>query len=164
MQADWARWTFASVMVAFREVASDDGHAFMIEGVDNRTDSILQSPIWVEARMTGPWVQRQQARHRLRVEANVLISSNGGTAPYELNRVAGLYQERLLQPIPVWNYGDQLGDFVEGDPETQLFLGCLTVRPGRQQDVTVFHFGRINPNDGVRQSVVDAALEMFLGD
>lgn len=157
-----ARWTFASVVTHLKAVATTDSHLAIVEGVDEKTDSILEAPIWAEIRMTGPFVQQQQGQYRVNVDANVLITCNSDARGYEISRIAGLYQEALSTPIPVWNFGDQPGDWVEGDEETQVLLGCLSAKPGRAESVAVFHFGQIEKTDKVRQALADASLEMFL--
>jgi hypothetical protein len=165
MPADpnWARWVFASIVTHLKAVATEDHHPFLIEGVDERTDTFLKSRLRAEARVTGPFTSPQQGGdYRLTVDANVLLTCDGDAQPYEIVRVAGLYQEALTTPIPVWNYGTRNGDYVPSDPSTKVLLGCLTTKPGRQESVGVFHFGQIEKTDRVRQSLVDATLEMFL--
>lgn len=157
-----ARWTFASLVTHLKGVAVDDQHPFLIEGVDERADTLLKSRLWAETRVTGPFVQQQHGQYRVHVDANVLLTSNGDAPPYEIIRVAGLYQQALSTPIPVWNFGSQAGDYVEADPSTHLLLGCLTAKPGRQESVAVFHFGQVEKTDRVRQTLIDATLEMFL--
>lgn len=157
---NWARWIFASVMTHLKAVQNQ--HPFLIEGVDQRTDTILRSPLWAEARLTGPFAIPLQGEYRLTIDTNVLLTANPSSEPYELNRLAGLYQKALSEPIPVWNYGSLTGDYVPSDPSTKVLLGCLSPKPGKAEPISVFHFGKIENTTEVRQSLVDATLEIYL--
>jgi len=117
-----------------------------------------------EIRITGPHIrERSRGDFYVRVEVSVLLSSRYDGQlknALEIHRFAGLFQEALTLPIPVWNYGAESGDFVEGQPATQLKLGCLeTVE---REPVRVFHFGQIHETDKLKQTAVDAKLQMEL--
>lgn len=161
---NWPRWVFASIAKHLKQVATTDAtFPAMVEGLDDRSEAFLSQKLRTEIRVNGPFFQQRQGEWFMWVDANVLITANmDGPHPYELTRVAGLFLEALTVPIPVWNYGNLVGDYVEGDPTTQEFLGCLTVRGGSRESVGVFHFGQIDKTDRVRQSLVDATLEMTL--
>ena len=51
---------------------------------------------------------------------------------------------------------------LEDDPETQVFLGCLIPRPGRNENVRVLNFGQIDPVDKIKQTEVQARYVMEL--
>jgi hypothetical protein len=57
--------------------------------------------------------------------------------------------------IKVYKYGDSVGD-------DSSYLGCLIPRSGKNDTIRVIHFGKVDPTDKIRQSVVDARYEMFL--
>ena len=155
-----ARWVFASIMKHLEAVATAAGHPFIKEGVDVRTDAIMKSKLWAEGRVTGPYTRDLQGgEYEVNVDANVLLSTN--QPGYDIVRVAGLYQEALSTPIPVWNYGALTGDYVHSDSSTKVLLGCLTNSPGRKEMVAVFHFGQVNKTDPIRQSVIDTSLQMI---
>jgi hypothetical protein len=158
----WARWTFASIAYAVKSV---DFEPTLVDGLDDRTDAFEEKPHRAEIRINGPWIQQQQGDYRVWADVNVLVTSfMGGDAisRHELSRIAGLYQKRLTEPIQVWNYGDQDGDWTEDDPESQILLGCLVNRSGRNDMTKLFHFGQIDKTNRVRQAIVDARYEMFL--
>lgn len=157
---NWPRWIFASVAKHLRDVATADNHKSLLEGTDERTKAILESDLWVEHRITGPFIQQQHGQHRIWVDSNVLLHTS--RKDFEVQRISGLYAEAYSRPIQVWNYGKLAGDYVAGDPSTQVLLGCLTPKPTKAENISVFHFGRIEATDKVRQSIVDVTLEMFL--
>jgi hypothetical protein len=72
------------------------------------------------------------------------------------------FQEAMGSPIPVWNYGNQPGDYEDSDPTTQEFIGCLLPRSGKDQPVRVFHFGQNQATDKTKQTVVDARYTLYL--
>lgn len=158
-----ARWLFASIMKHLEAVAIANSHPIIKEGVDTRTDAILKSKLWAEARITGPFTRELQGgEYEVNVDANVLLTTNDPINGYEIVRVAGLYQEALSSPIPVWNYGALTGDYVQGQPDTQVLLGCLMNSPGRKEMIGVYHFGQVNKTDPIRQSVIDTSLQMII--
>lgn len=158
MIADLPRWTFASLAAAMTEVA--DTFPVYVEGNDERTDAFLEASHRAEARINGPFVQElSKGYFRVWVDVNVLLTSQGTLRDrYELHRIAGLYLHALTEAVEVWNYGSQPGDY-DDDP---TLLGCLLPRAGRNRSVSVFHFGQTEKTDQVRQSAVDATLEMHI--
>lgn len=157
---NWVRWIFASIAKHLRDVATTDEHLYLLEGIDERTDKILESDLWVEHRITGPLIQQQPGQYRIWVDSNVLLHTKRDD--YEIQRICGLYAAAYSQPIQVWNYGKLAGDYVAGEPSTKVLLGCLTPKPTKAENISVFHFGRIQATDKVRQSIVDVTLEMYL--
>jgi hypothetical protein len=59
------------------------------------------------------------------------------------------------QAIQIYKYGSAVGD-------DSSHLGCLVPRSGKNDVIRVMHFGKVDPTDKVKQSVVDARYEMFL--
>jgi hypothetical protein len=161
---NWARWVYASLAYHLKQVAESESFPVMIEGNDQRTDEFLKAAHRAEIRINGPFVQRvSRGYYRAWVDGNVLVASTSLTdSAYELHRIVGLFQAALDTPVPVWNYGGEPDDYVEGSPETQVFLGCLKPKPGARDSVSVFHFGQTEKTDQVRHAMADATLEMFL--
>lgn len=160
---NWPRWIFASVSYRMSQVNSNI--PLLIEGVDERTDAFLKAPNKVEVRINGPFLKVQQSDVLVWTDINTLLTHHmdGTTSSrHELHRLAGLYQAALSAPIEVWNYGNELGDFDEGDPDSQVFLGCLVNRRGRGDYTKFFYFGQIDETDRVTQAIIDARYEMFL--
>lgn len=159
---NWPRWVFASIAKHLKAAATTATYPVMVEGLDDRSEQFLTQKLRTEIRINGPFFQQRPGEWFMWVDANVLITANmDGPHPYELTRAAGVFLEAITTPIQVWNYGNLAGDFVQDDPSTQVFLGCLQVRGGKES-VGVFHFGQIDKTDRVRQALVDASLEMTL--
>lgn len=96
---------------------------------------------------------------------NVLLQSRYGNAnknAYTIQKNAGLFLEAMSIPIGVWNYGNEAGDFDPGDPNSQVFLGSLLPRPGKNDSIRVNHFGQIDKVDKLKESAVDARYVMYL--
>jgi hypothetical protein len=168
MPADpnWARWIFASVADNLKAVATDAHLPVLVEHLDERTKSFMEATDRAEIRITGPFTQElSKGCFRILVDANVLLTSryDGQTKnQYQLLEYAGLFHEAMDSPIPVWNFGRKLTDYQGGDPSTQIFLGCLTPRPGRNESVRVINFGQIDKIDKIKQTAVDASYVMYL--
>jgi hypothetical protein len=170
MAADpnWARWIFASVADCLKSIATENDVPVLVEHLDERTDAFMRAEDRVEVRITGPFTQElSKGYHRIWVDANVLITSRyggKGKNAYDILKIAGLYHEAMTLPIPVWNYGNEPGDFVEADPESQVFIGCLLPRPGKNDTARVFNFGQTDRTDKLKQSAVDARFVMYLAE
>jgi hypothetical protein len=166
--SNWARWIFASVAKTLKEVATDASIPVLVEHLDERSETFMRASDRVEIRITGPFTQEQsQGYFRIYVDVNVLLSSRYDGSKknqYTILKYAGLFHEAMDMPIPVWNYGNEPGDFVDDDPDTQVFLGCLSPRPGNSESVRVFNFGQIDKTDKLKQSAVDARYVMYLSE
>lgn len=154
----WARWIFASLADYLKKVATDHNIVALIEGVDDRTDAIMQSE-HVEIAVTGPF-SRELSRnyYQLKVGVRVLIQSRMDKPPknrYAPQRLAGIYHEALDAVIAVYRYGNESGD-------DQTLVGCLSPLNGRNDAVRVFNFGQHTPVDRLRQSMVDCWYVMEL--
>jgi hypothetical protein len=163
---NWARWIFASVAYELKEVANDANLPALVEHLDERTEAFMEAPDRVEIRITGPFSQEEsKGCFRIWVDANVLLTSlyaGAGKNGYDILKYGGLFQQRMSQPIPVWNYGNEPGDYVEADPQTHLFIGCLLPRPGKNDSIRLFNFGQTDKTDKLKQSAVDARYVMYL--
>ena len=165
-QRDWARWIFASVADYLKEVAVERNLAVLVEHLDERTEAFMQASDRAEIRITGPFTrEKSRGCWEVFVDANVLLTSrydSEGKNAYSILKHAGAFHEAMDGPIGVWNFGSEEGDYVESDPATQRFLGCLLPRPGRNQSVRVLNFGQIDPVDKIKQTEVDARYVMEL--
>jgi hypothetical protein len=165
---NWARWMFSSVATELRTLAEDNNLACLVEHLDERTDAFMKAPDRVEIRITGPFDQAlSKGYHRSILDVNVLLTSiYGGQKKNALDilKFAGLYQERMGEPFPVYNYGTEVGEFNDPDVMTrqQIFLGCLLPIAGKNNSVKVFNFGQTDKVDKLKQSVVDVRLSIDL--
>jgi hypothetical protein len=159
---NWARWFFSSVADRLKAVALDSGTAVLVEHLDARSEQFINSTLRAEIRITGPFTQKlSEGYHRVYLDANVLLTSSIARG-YDILRIAGLFHEAMDGPIPIWNYGDQPGDYDPDDPETQLFLGCLLPKPGNSNSVRVFNFGQLTETDKLKQTAIDARYVTYL--
>ncbi len=165
---NWARWMFASVASALKTVATEASIPVLVEHLDERSETYMKATDRVEIRITGPFTQElSKGYFRVWLDVNVLLTSRFDGAKknaYTILKNAGLFHEAMDMPIPVWNYGNEDGDYVEDEEETQIFLGCLTPRPGNNDAVRVFNFGQIDKTDKIKQSVVDARYVMYISE
>lgn len=162
---NWARWIFHSVADYLKEVATDVDLPVLIEHFDERTAAFEQATDRAEIRITGPFDQElSKGYHRIYVDVNVLLTSryDGRKNAATILKYAGLFQQAMSESIPVWNFGGEPGDYREDTPETQVHLGCLTPRPGRNDNVRVMHFGQMDKIDKIKQTEVDARYVMEL--
>jgi len=162
---NWARWIFHSVACHLKEVATSASLPVLIEHFDERTAAFERATDRAEIRITGPFDQElSKGYHRIYVDVNVLLTSryDGQKNAATILKYAGLFHEAMSEPIPVWNFGGEPGDYVEDDPDTQVHLGCLTPRPGRNDNVRVMHFGQMDKIDKIKQTEVDARYVMEL--
>ncbi len=171
---NWARWIFHSVADHMKQVATTASLPVLVEHFDERTAAFERATDKAEIRITGPFDQElSKGYHRIYVDVNVLLTSryDGATKnAATILKYAGLFHEAMSEPIPVWNFGGEPGDYVEDDPDnpndpnllTQVFLGCLIPRPGKNESVRVMHFGQLDMVDKLKQSEVDARYVMEL--
>jgi hypothetical protein len=159
---NWTRWVFASVADVLKTVATTNSLAVYVEHLDERTEAFIQSSDRCEIRITGPFTREvSKDYHQLLMDVNVLLTSRyDGAAKnqYNILKFAGLFHGALSMPIPVWNYGNEEGDYGD-DPQ---FLGCLLPKGAKSDLVKVFNFGMTNETDKLKQTVVDARYEMQL--
>lgn len=162
---NWARWIFASLADYLKktitecEVVELRVVPVLIEGVDDRTDAVMQATDHVEIAVTGPFSRElSHDYYELKVGVRVLIQSRMDNPPknrYAPQQIAGVYHEALDAVIAVYRYGNNPGD-------DQSQLGCLSPLNGRNDAVRVFNFGQMNPTDRLRQSMVDCWYVMEL--
>jgi hypothetical protein len=170
MAADpnWARYVFASLASNLKAIATDNNIPVLVEHLDERSETFIQSSDQVEIRITGPAIcEPSQGYFCIEVAVNVLLKSRydgQSKNAYTILKTAGLYQEALSGEIPVWNYGGEPGDYVDGDPSTQVFLGCLRPKSGKNEATRVFNFGQVDPTEKVKESVVDAHFVMEISE
>jgi hypothetical protein len=159
---NWVRWIFASVAVYLKEVATDAELPSLVEGLDDRDDAFMHATDRVEIRINGPFTQEtSRGCYRIFVDANVLLSSRYDGAKkngYQIHKFAGLFHEAMDSVIPVFKHGLEPGD------DSDVQIGCLSPRPGKNDSVRVIQLGQIEKTDRVKQSMVDARYIMYLND
>jgi hypothetical protein len=166
--ANWARYVFASIALVLKGIATDNGLPVLVEHLDERSEAFISSSDQVEIRITGPFISEPSKGYFcIEVAVNVLLKSRYDGErknAYTILKAAGLYQEAMSGEIPVWNYGGEAGDYQDDDPSSQVFLGCLRPKAGRNEATRVFNFGQADPVEKVKESVVDAHFVMEISE
>ncbi len=155
---NWARWIFASIAKTLNAVADTNSIEAIVEGVDDETDTFTQATDRVEIRISGPFTKEMSGEYRIQMDINVILTSRFDGQQKNRHAIltnAGLFHEAMDQAILIYKYGNTVGD-------DDSYLGCLVPRSGENDTVRVIHFGKVDPTDKVKQSVVDARYEMFL--
>lgn len=153
---NWAKWVFASVATALKQVAIDSNIPCIVEQLDHRSEHFMATPSRAEIRISGPFLDELSLNYfHAQVYANVLLTSVYGDDPYFIQKASGLFQSVMSSPIPVFRYGNEAGD-------DQSFIDCLNPQGGRAGGVKVFHFGPLTETDKVKQSAIDARYSMYL--
>ncbi len=154
---NWPRWVQASLAKYLKDVADTNGYASLVEELEERTTDFIESTQRLEIRMNGPFTRQLSANFYLMdVDVNVLIFSHmDGTMDnvYGGIDMAGIMAQAISDPIPVFKYGNGIGD-------DQSQIGCLTLRDGPREGVKVLHFGEIDRVSRLRQMGVDASLKL----
>ena len=147
-----SRWLIASMAVSFQPVAVGLSLPYYVEGLDERTASIVEAD-HAEFRFTGPFITEiGPGNYKIGMLGNVLLSKLMGmeSNAYSIVDWAGAFQNHMLDPLPVYKWGDG-GDL----------LGCLTV-DNKKENIKVYHFGQVSMTDRIRESEVNALYNMEL--
>ncbi len=155
---NWARWIFASIAKNLSAVANTNSIPVIVEGIDDETDAFTEETDRVEIRINGPYTKEMPGEYRIQMDINVILTSRFDGAQKNRHAIltnAGLFHEAMDQAIKVYKYGDSVGD-------DDSYLGCLVPRSGKNDTIRVIHFGKVDPTDKVKQSVVDNRYEMYL--
>jgi hypothetical protein len=156
---DLPRWLLSSLAKHLNTIAVANDIPFFVEGVHERDeDRMLLSH--AELRVTGPYTKQiDSGRYNVDVVANIMLISlmDAKGDAYEIIQWGGIFQDALLSPIPVYKYGN-------GADDTGLLLGCLRHKKNRRDQAKLFHFGQMDRTDRVRQSELDAVLEILVSD
>ncbi len=158
----WNRWLISSIANYFEvNVTTPLVLPFLVEGIDDRTESFEQAPDRAELRTNGPFTKELSKGYwRIWVDINILITSNmGGTKnrlSLEIN--SGKFHEFADTCIPIFRHGDP-AQTAENDGTR---LGFLTPRSGKNDSIRTINFGQVNKTDRIRQSQVDGRYIMQL--
>jgi len=156
---DWPRWIFASAADYFKEIANDEDLPVLVEGLEERTKTFMESADRAEIRITGPFMEELSRGYwRVYMDVSVLLTSRFDGPKknaYDLYKYAGAIAAAMDTDIEVWNFGSEPGDYTDV-PSTQIKLGCLKLQKG----VTVVHFGQTDVTAKVKQCEVNAKYQM----
>lgn len=158
---NWARWIHASIGKYLKDVADTISIPSLVEGVEDRDDTFMESPDRVEIRVNGPFTKELSAGyHRLYVDVNVLVNSVMGGATktaYKLDEILGVFHNAMDGALATYRFGT-------GPDDDDSLLGCLTPRPGKNDSIRVLHFGQLDRTDRIKQGMVDARYVMYLNE
>lgn len=155
---NWTRWIFASVSYILKTIATDNSIPVIVEGVDDETDTFTDATDHVEIRISGPYTKELPGEYHIFVDVNVILTSRFDGKQKNRHAIlvnAGLFHEVMDQPLKVYKYGKE-------DEDDDSYVGCLVPRSGKNDTVRVIHFGKVDPTDKVKQSVVDVRYVMYL--
>ena len=145
------RWLFASLAKHLKDIADTNSIPFFVEGVYERESDFMEVS-HAEFRVTGPNITEvSNGYYNVNIVANLLLTSIMESEPtaYTIVQWGGIFQEALLDPIPIYKLG-------VGADDTGALIGCLQIKKA----ASLYHFGQISKTDRIRQSEVDAVLEM----
>lgn len=157
---NWARWIFASIAKNLKDVANTNNIPAIVEGIDDETDAFTEATDHVEIRINGPYTRQLSGEYQIYMDINVLLTSRFDGQQKNRHAIltnAGLFQEAMDKAILIYKFGNTLAD-------DDTYLGCLIPRSGKNDTIRVMHFGKVDPTDKIKQSVVDARYEMFLSE
>jgi len=148
INANWARWIFASVSKHF-----DDRKGILplyIEGQHRDTSKFKE---YLELRMDGPsWDEASKGYFIGNIDINVLVTVAVNEEDYHRpHQIAGEVQAAFTKSIDVFKFGCNIQD-------DQSYLGCLVLKQNRSNRdfVELNQFGIIGTDDPLMQSTVEA--------
>ena len=162
---DWPRWIFASLAAYFEQVAESQSLPVLVETRDICSKDFINAGDRVEVRITGPFIRElSKGFYQVFVDVSIFLISrlDARKNSYDLMKYAGVFQEAMNAPIAVFNFGSEVGDFVDGDSSTLKNLGCLEPREGKT--VSISHYGQINEVDHIRQTECECKYEMEISE
>jgi hypothetical protein len=161
MNASMPRWIMASIGKTLTETADDLSLVARVELVQERTKEFEAAPQRVEIRITGPYItETSKGYYTALVAVNVLLMTHPACEQnaYASITYAGRFAETMSEPIPVFNYGSETGDYVAGRDSEPIQLGCLETRPKRP--VAIRNFGQVDPAVKLDQQEISASYTM----
>lgn len=156
MDKNLARWIFQSIAVHFQSTASGLSLPYYVEGIDEMDDDVMRAD-HVELRVTGPTLKEvSNGYFTVDVVINFLFTklmSARDADAYDLIQWTGEFANVMLNPVPIYKKGTKAGD-------DNTLVGCLDVKKGSNEAVRIWHFGRLDKETRVNQSVCDALYGM----
>jgi hypothetical protein len=159
----WQRWIVSSIAEYFKtNVATPLNLAYLVEGIHDRDDSFEHASDRAEVRINGPFT-KELAKNcwRIWVDINILVTSNLDGAKknrYTLDINVGKFHQWMDTCIPIKKFG-ALSQTPENDGS---LLGVLYPRSDKNDSIRAIHFGQVNKEDRLKQSVVDGRYVMYL--
>lgn len=156
MDANLARWLQASLGKYFKNVSDGISLPFFVEAVDEDTIDLFQKDHAI-MRMTGPLIYQGVKNERwATLEVQILLTDirQSSENAYKILEWAGIYQEALLAPIPIYKYGT-------GPQDDGTLIGCLQPDPSVPNHVRVVNFGQMDKELRINQVSVIAKFLLY---
>jgi hypothetical protein len=158
---NWPRWMKASMYKWFIDVIQKKNNVTCFiettEHIDKNGNYITKLDRWAEARFNGPIttpVTGSQFHHTVII--NFLISTKLDQKNiYEHDATVGLVYEAYVNSIPVFKFGT-------GPDDDQSLLGCFQLEADNKNAIQVAHFGQLDVDVKLTQSIIEAHYNMWL--
>ena len=161
MDKNWPRWMKAGMLKYFVGVVQEQNgvtcYLETAEHIDKNGNFITKLDTWAEARFNGPVttpITETEFHHAAIV--NFLISTKLDQSNfYNHDRTVGLVYEAFINSIPIFKLGD-------GPDDDQSLLGCFQLEADNKFAIQVAHFGQLDVDVKLTQSIIEAHYCMWL--
>lgn len=156
MNPDMVRWIVASCRYFFNERRNSIPLFFENTGPKTLLDSQgYPTKTYAEFRIEGPYFKQNNAVEvQYDVIINILVHTGINVIDSdEIERALGLFASIYVNAIPVFRYGNRLGD-------DQTYVGCLQTLVTKGDEVRVSRFGQANPDTRLAQASIDGSFRM----
>jgi hypothetical protein len=156
MNPDMVRWIMASCRSFFYERRNgiplffeNTGPKTLLDAAGNPTKT------YGEFRLEGPYFRQVNAvEQQYDIVINILVHTGiNVTDSDEIERALGSFASIYQSVIPVYRYGNGIGD-------DQTFVGCLQLLVTKGDEVKVSRFGQANPDTRLAQASIDGNYRM----
>lgn len=160
MNENWPRWMRASMIKWFTDAIKKKGVTSYIETnehIDANGNYITKLQRWTEARFNGPLttpITLSTFHHQVIV--NFLVSTKlDQVNAYAHDVTVGIVYSAFVNSIPVFKFGT-------GEDDDQSLLGCFQLEADNKNAIQVAHFGQIDTDVKITQSIIEAHYTMWL--
>jgi hypothetical protein len=160
MNENWPRWMRASMIKWFTDIIKGKGVTCYIETnehVDKDGNYITKQDRWAEARFNGPIstpITLSTSHHQVIV--NFLVSTKlDQVNAYAHDATVGIVYSAYANSIPVFKYGT-------GKCDDKSLLGCFQLEADDKNAIQVAHFGQLDVDVKITQSIIEAHYNMWL--
>ena len=156
MDANLPRWLQASLNTYFKDISDGIPLPFFVEVIDEDTINVFQQD-HVILRMVGPMLYEGSKGERwATLEVQILLTDirQSSENAYNIFTWAGIFQEAMLAPIPIYRYGT-------GPSDDDTLLGCLQPDPGVRNHVRTVNYGQMDKELRITQMSVIARYLLY---
>lgn len=161
MNKNWPRWMKASMIKWFTDIIQKKNNVTCFiettEHIDKDGNPVTELHTWAEARFNGPLskpITKTTFHHQVIV--NFLISTKlDQVNVYSHDTTVGLVYEAYVNSIPVFKLGT-------GEDDDGSLLGCFQLEADNKFAIQVAHFGQLDVDVKITQSIIEAHYNMWL--